>query len=152
MSAFWWWRYWSHWWSLKDATDHDYFNPTSLHSRDCKLTTWGVWNRCIDLCINFWNHHFILNTDAVKLLVFPMHGTPHSCYPTWRRRTLLYKLTSKDSWEWSGFGQPPVWKCWAVKILKGEWHLTKGTKLCINVEELLLSVLFLTFYKLLRKT
>ena len=41
MLAFWQWRYWSHWWGLKDTTGHNYFNPTSFHSRDCKLTTWG---------------------------------------------------------------------------------------------------------------
>ena len=31
-SAFWRGRYWSHQWSLKDMTDHDFFNSTSHHS------------------------------------------------------------------------------------------------------------------------
>ena len=40
MSVLWQWRYWLHWWGSKDMTSHDNFNPTSLQSRDCKLTTW----------------------------------------------------------------------------------------------------------------
>ena len=38
-SVFWQWRCWSHWWGSKDTAKHDFFNPTSLYSRDCKLTT-----------------------------------------------------------------------------------------------------------------
>ena len=62
-------------------TSCNYFNPTSLHTRDCKFTTQGVWNSCIGQCIDFWSYHYILNTDAMKLLAFPMQGTQHCCYP-----------------------------------------------------------------------
>ena len=31
-SVFWQQRYWSHWWGLKDMTNHDYFIPSSIHS------------------------------------------------------------------------------------------------------------------------
>ena len=115
MSAFWWQRYWSLQWGLKDMTGCNYYNPTSLHSRDCNLTTRGMWNGCASLCINFWSDHFVFNTDAEECLTFPMQGTPFPCYTTQRRRTLPYKLTwnlSEDSWEWTGFGQPP-----SVKLL-----------------------------------
>ena len=67
--------------ALKDMTGHDYFNPTSLHSRDCKLTTWGCGMGALAHASDFWSDHFILNTDTMKLLVFPMQGTPHHCYP-----------------------------------------------------------------------
>ena len=80
MLAFQWQRYWSHWWGWKDTTGHDDFNPSSLHSRDCKLTTQGVQNGCLSPCIDFWSDHFILNTNAGKLLAFPMQGTPCHCY------------------------------------------------------------------------
>ena len=42
---------------------------------------WGVWNGFTALCIEFWSDHFILNADAMKLLVFPLQGTPHHYYP-----------------------------------------------------------------------
>ena len=44
-------RYWSHQWGLKDITDHDFFNPTSLNSRDCNVTMQGLWNGCTSPCI-----------------------------------------------------------------------------------------------------
>ena len=56
-------------------TSHDYFNPTSLHSREYMLTTQWVWNGCAGPCINFWSYHYILNIDAMKLLAFPMQGS-----------------------------------------------------------------------------
>ena len=51
--VFWWWRYWSPKWGLKDMTGHDHFDPTSLCSGDCKLITLGVWNGGARPCINF---------------------------------------------------------------------------------------------------
>ena len=52
-SALWQCRYWSHQLGLKDMTSCNYFNSTSLHFRDCKLTTRGVWNGCAGLLIKF---------------------------------------------------------------------------------------------------
>ena len=114
--AFWQWRCWSHQREIKDTTGHDNFNPTSLHSRDCKLTTQGVWNGCSNPCINFWNGHSVLNTDAMKLLAFTMQGAPYHCYLTkWIEETLICKLTwnlNKNLWKGTGFScPPPVWQC-----------------------------------------
>ena len=72
-SVFWWCRYWSHWWGSNETTDHDNFNPTSLHSRDCKLITIGVWNGGTRPCMHFWGNYFILNTDGVR-----NPGIPHA--------------------------------------------------------------------------
>ena len=80
-SVFWQWRYWSHWWGSKDMTNHDFFNPTLLHSRECKLTTWGC-EMGVVVHAYFWGDHSVLNTDAGKLLALPMQGTLCSCYPT----------------------------------------------------------------------
>ena len=128
MSAFRQWRYWSHWWGLKDMTGHNYFNPTSLHSRDCKLTTWGVWNGYAGLWINFWSDHVVLNRCCETL------GIPHARDPTpllscWMsRKSCSNKLTWNHSenplgedWLWP---PSPMWECWAVKSprMSNTWH------------------------------
>ena len=63
-------------------TGHDIFNPTSLHTRDYKLTTWGCEMDTLAPASMFGDVQSILNTDAMKLLAFPMQGTPCHCYPT----------------------------------------------------------------------
>ena len=97
-SAFWRWRYWSHQWGLKDMTNHDFFNPTSLPSRDCKLTAWECGMGAL---APPWIH---------MLLAFPMQGSPCHFLPyQMGRKTLLYKLTwnlSKNLWEGTGFSHP----------------------------------------------
>ena len=71
-------------------TDHDFFNPTSLHCRDCKLKTWGYETGVLAHALNFWSNHSVLNIDAMKLLAFPMQWTPCSCYPTkWAHESVL---------------------------------------------------------------
>ena len=123
MSAFPRQRYWSHWWGLKDMADHDFFNPTSLCSRDCKLTTQGVWNECTSPCINFWGDYSVLNTDAMKLLAFPMQGTPCHCYPTSERKTLLYRLT----WNLSKNSQCEHIKLFRPPSMSNAWHKRQNT-------------------------
>ena len=61
-------------------TSCDYFNATSLHSRDCKVTTWDMeWMHWP--MHPFWSDHFVLNTEAVTLSAFPTQGTLQHCYP-----------------------------------------------------------------------
>ena len=94
MSPFWRQRYWSHWWSLKVMTNHNFFNPTSLWSRDCKLKTLGAWNGHASLCIDLLDGHSVLNTDAEETPGISYVRDPYHCCPTpVGQGTLLYKLT-----------------------------------------------------------
>ena len=57
-------------------------NSPSLHARDCKLITLGVWNGSASMCINFWSNYLVLNTDACENSWHPTQGTLYQCYPT----------------------------------------------------------------------
>ena len=46
------------------------------------------------LCIDFWGDYSILNTDTVKLLAFPMQGTPCHCYSIMREKNPALQATS----------------------------------------------------------
>ena len=160
MSEFQQWRYWSHQWGLKDMTscNYDYFNPTSLHSRGCKLTRWGCGMSALAPCINLWSDHFLLNTNACKSF-----GVPHAMEPTpllpcqmGRKSCSSNKLRTlvKTLWKGSGFGQPL--KCQSVKLQKpprvsNTWHKEQNPIYkCINVD-FLLSVSILTFLTVKKK-
>ena len=121
-------RYWSLQWGLKDMTNHDFFNPTSLHSRDCKLTTWGCETGVLACALFlgwlFCPEYIYCETPGIPHTKDPM---PLLQYQT-GRKNLLYKLTwnlSKNPWEGTGFRHPL--HCESVKLFRlpsvsDTWH------------------------------
>ena len=146
------WGY-QHWHSVHRGIDHTKVQKTWLTTTsstsplfilETASSQHGLWNRSTSPLINFWDDYAILNTDAVKLLAFRMQGTPCHCYPTQRRRTLLYKLSWKPK-KTPGNGlalASPQIEC--VKLAGPPSvplnAIDKTLFLCINVKELLLFV------------
>ena len=128
MLAFWRQMYWSHWWSLKDMTNHTFFNPTSLHYRDCKLKTWGYEMGTLahaSIC-----GMIILSWPQMlrKLLVFPTLGTPTVVTLTQWDKRLLHKLTwnlGGNDWEGVGISHPPQFESvmpFGLSNMGNIWH------------------------------
>ena len=127
-SAFWRWRYWSHWWSLKDTTNHNCFNPTSLWSRDHKLKTLGVGDIHASPYIDLWDGHSILNTDAEETPGVSYVRDLYHCCPT-PQGTLLYKLNQNlggNHWEGVSISHPPQFE--NVKALVYLMEVTLDTR------------------------
>ena len=109
------WRYWLHWCGLKDMTDHDFFNLTSLCSRDCKLTTWGCGMGALACALilgwPFCPEYRCDETPGIPHARDPLPLLPNPI----GQKTLLYKLTwnlSKKLWEGTGFSHPSLaWEC-----------------------------------------
>ena len=141
MSAVWRWTYWSHRWSLKCMPDHNFFNPTSLCSSDCKLETWGAWNRCTGPCIDLWDYHFVLNSDATETpgISYVRDPLPLLPYPKGTRNSA--PQTNSEPWwnslEAVGISHIPWFE--SVKLLglfnmNNTWHKRKKPYYkCINV-------------------
>ena len=76
---------------LKDKTDHDYFNPTSLQSRDCKLKTWGCEMGAL-------THASMFGTTASSLIQMPWNSWHSPCK---RSHTIVTLLKVKEPYSTS---------------------------------------------------
>ena len=75
----------------------------------------GVRNWCVGPCIDFWSDHFVLNTDAMELLVLPMQGDCTLLLSYSKKKNPALQANLEPYQRLLGVGQ--IWLASSVKVL-----------------------------------
>ena len=118
----------------------------------------GAWNRHAGPCLNLWDDHFILNTDAMETPgISYVRDTYHCCPIPRGQGTLLHKLTwnlGGNHWEKVGISNPPWFesvKLFSLSNMSNAWHKRQNFVYMYKCWVAFIEFCALMFYRTVKK-